>query len=100
MYQNVKFFLLLEEVLNGETELLKIIKLNYENLEDSGEEIIAKLTQLGFIKNESTKIKSKNSDKSKEKDLSTQLVEITELYKSGSITEDEYKKAKNKLLGK
>ena len=67
---------------------------------DSREELIAKLKQLGFIKNESTKIKSIKTSKSKEKDLSTQLVEITELYKSGSITKDEYTKAKNKLLGK
>ena len=37
--------------------------------------------------------------KSSKKDLSTQLIEITDLYKSGALSEEEYLKAKNKLLG-
>ena len=61
---------------------------------DSREEIIAKLGELNFIK----KRKTKKIQTSK-KDLSTQLIEITELYKSGAITEKDYLKAKNKLLG-
>ena len=66
---------------------------------DSRQEIIAKLTELNFIKKEKTKKLEKKTDSSK-KDLSTQLIEITELYKSGALSEEDYLKAKNKLLGK
>ncbi len=66
---------------------------------DSRQEIIAKLSELGFIQKESTK-KLKEKTKSSKKDLSTQLIEITELYKSGALSEEDYLKAKNKLLGK
>ena len=62
---------------------------------DSREEIIAKLGELNFIKKKENEKKIQTS----KKDLSTQLIEITELYKSGAITEKDYLKAKNKLLG-
>ncbi len=66
---------------------------------DSRQEIIAKLNELGFHQKESTK-KLEEKTKTSKKDLSTQLIEITELYKSGAISEEDFLKAKNKLLGK
>ena len=67
---------------------------------DSREEIIAKLTDLGFIKTEKATKEKKKKKVEKKRDLSEQLLEISNLYKSGSITEEEFKKAKNKLLNK
>lgn len=67
---------------------------------DTAQEIIAKLTDLNFIKKEEKKTKPDKKIKSPKKDLSTQLIEITELYKSGTLSEEDYLKAKNKLLGK
>ena len=66
---------------------------------DSRQEIIAKLSDLNFIKKEEKKTKPDKKIKSSKKDLSTQLIEITELYKSGALSEEDYLKAKNKLLG-
>ena len=66
---------------------------------DSRQEIIAKLNELGFLQKEKTK-KFEEKTKTSKKDLSTQLIEITELYKSGAISEEDFLKAKNKLLGK
>ena len=53
---------------------------------DSRQEIIAKLNTLGFHQKESTK-KLEEKTKTSKKDLSTQLIEITELYKSGALSE-------------
>lgn len=64
---------------------------------DSRQEIIAKLSELNFIQKDESQ-KSEKKIKSLKKDLSTQLIEITNLYKSGALSEEDYLKAKNKLL--
>ena len=81
---------------NGTAENIKI---RFKS-SDSRQEIIAKLSELNFVKKEEKKSKSIKKIDTSKKDLSTQLIEITELYKSGALSEEDYLKAKNKLLGK
>jgi hypothetical protein len=77
----------------------------------SEQEILAKLTELGFYKNNlvSKKKKEKKIEKKKETkkttssasnndDLTENLKTLNELYKSGVLTKEEFTKAKEKLL--
>ena len=80
---------------NGTAENIKV---KFKS-SDSREQIIAKLNELNFIKKDVIQRKNKKKIKNTKKDLSTQLIEITELYKSGLLSEEDYLKAKLKLLG-
>ena len=81
---------------NGIAENRKDIKFRSS---DSREQIISKLTELGLIKDES--IKNNNSlKKPKERDIADQLKDLSELYKSGSITKKEFEDAKKELFKK
>jgi len=72
----------------------------------SDEEIKAKLTELGFLgeTNTTTKIIEKKKKENKVKttddnnDITQQLKDLNELYKSGALTKEEFEKAKKKLL--
>jgi len=80
----------------------------------SDEEIFAKLTELGFYKNDfSKKIEKKKETKKKEpkitkkkkksqtddsNDIVQQIKALNKLYKSGVLTKEEFEKAKKKLL--
>ena len=71
----------------------------------SGSDIRAKLTELGFIGDVSTntttthKITKKKEVKSKSKDdVVKKLKDLKDLFDSGVLTEDEFKKAKKKIL--
>ena len=64
----------------------------------SESEIKAKLANLGFYGGTiSTTTKSKKK-KSSDDNISQQLNDLNELYKSGALTKEEFKKAKKKLL--
>ena len=65
----------------------------------SDAEIIAKLTELGFLGNRTQKIeKIQTSQTNDTSDITKQLTNLIEMYESGTITEEEFKKAKKKLL--
>ena len=73
----------------------------------SDDEIRAKLTQLGFLGGSTSSsttstskiIKKKTtSSTSNNDDLTEQLKTLSELYKSGALTNEEFTKAKKKLL--
>ena len=65
----------------------------------SKEEVRAKLTKLGFVGNTTQKIeKTQTSQSDDASDIAKQLTNLVELYESGSITKEEFEKAKKKLL--
>ena len=68
----------------------------------SDSEIYAKLTELGFYKNDfstnSTKKEEKKETKESKSDIVGQLETLSKLYEAGNLTKEEFKKAKNKLL--
>ena len=65
----------------------------------SDAEIIAKLTELGFLENTTQKIeKIQTSQTNDTSDITKQLTNLIEMYESGSITKEEFEKAKKKLL--
>ena len=67
----------------------------------SESEIIAKLNELGFLGGSTTVSKLKKIEKTidqNKNDIVGQLKTINELYKSGSLTKEEFAKAKKKLL--
>ena len=69
----------------------------------SDAEVRAKLTKLGFYNNNSTKTQKKKKDlivSSENKTIVEQLKDLSNLFKSGVITEEEFKKAKDRVLGK
>jgi len=55
-------------------------------------------TRSNIPKDELDKIKAKSTDKKVNTELIEELVKLDELYKSGALTESEYKKAKGKIL--
>jgi hypothetical protein len=65
-------------------------------------EIKNKLTKLGFYKNNlTTNTKANDSNDatiSKDKNLLEQLEALTQMFKDGLISEEEFKKAKKKIL--
>ena len=62
-------------------------------------QIKEKLTELGFLGNKTQKIEKKEASQTKgDGDIATQLKNLVEMYESGTITEEEFKKAKKKLL--
>ena len=63
----------------------------------SDSEIYAKLTELGFYKNDfSKKSITKSSDNSS--DIVDKLLDLKKLYEEGVLTKEEFKKAKEKIL--
>lgn len=73
----------------------------------SDEEILAKLTELGFLGEATSSTESKDNtlEQSEEttqtnsnSNISQQLKSLNELYKSGALTKEEFKKAKKKIL--
>ena len=65
----------------------------------SDAEIIAKLTELGFLGNRTQKIeKIQTSQTNDTSDITKQLKSLIEMYESGTITKEEFVKAKKKLL--
>ena len=69
----------------------------------SDAEVRAKLTKLGFYNNNSTTTQKKEKKElivsSEDKTIVEQLKDLSNLFKSGVITEEEFKKAKDRLLG-
>ena len=69
----------------------------------SDAEVRAKLTKLGFYNNNSTKTQKKEKKdlivSSENKTIVEQLKDLSNLFKSGVITEEEFKKAKDRVLG-
>ena len=61
----------------------------------SDSEIYAKLTELGFYKNDFSKKITKNERKGNTVD---QLETLIKLYKAGNLTKEEFEKAKKKIL--
>ena len=73
------------------------------NSKMSDAEVIARLTELGFLKDSSsqTQVESSKSTITKKKDKSStagQLQKIIDQYKSGLLTEEEFIAAKKKIL--
>ncbi len=72
------------------------------NSKMSDSEIRAKLSKLGFYNNNSTTTQKKEKKElvvsSENKTIVEQLKDLSELFKSGAITEEEFKKAKERLL--
>ena len=69
--------------------------------EMSESEVRAKLTKLGFYNNDSiitSNTDEINTETSSNKSLSDQLSDLSKLFEDGLITEEEFTKAKNKLL--
>ena len=66
----------------------------------SDNEILAKLTELGFYKNDFSKAnKAKNTKTSTNLGNTVEQLEtLTKLYESGALTEEEFKEAKKKIL--
>ena len=71
----------------------------------SDSEIYAKLTELGFYKNDSSTNSTKKEEKKETKetkenksDIVDQLETLSKLYEAGTLTKEEFEKAKNKLL--
>ena len=67
----------------------------------SDNEIRAKLTKLGFYKNNSTIQKKEKKElivSSEDKSIVDQLKDLSNLFNSGVITEEEFRKAKERLL--
>ncbi len=65
------------------------------------EEIKKRLTELGFYGDSVTQTKKKEIQKeikTSNKDIHQKLIELNELYQSGVLTKEEFKKAKGKLL--
>ena len=62
-------------------------------------QIKEKLTELGFLGNKTQKIEKKEASQTKgDGDITKQLTNLIEMYESGTITEEDFKKAKKKLL--
>ena len=62
-------------------------------------QIKEKLTELGFLGNKTQKIEKKEASQTKgDGDITKQLTNLIEMYESGTVTEEEFKKAKKKLL--
>ena len=62
-------------------------------------QIKAKLTELGFLGSKKQKIEKKEASQTQDAgDITKQLTNLIEMYESGTITEEEFKKAKKKLL--
>ena len=69
--------------------------------EMSESEVRAKLTKLGFYDNDSiitSNTDETNTETSSNKSLTDQLSDLSKLFEDGLITEEEFTKAKNKLL--
>ena len=67
----------------------------------SESEVRAKLTKLGFYDNDSiitSNTDETNTETSSNKSLTDQLSDLSKLFEDGLITEEEFTKAKNKLL--
>ena len=77
-------------------------KVSKINSKWSDTEIYAKLTELGFYKNDSstnsTKKEEKKETKESKSDIVGQLETLSKLYEAGTLTKEEFEKAKNKLL--
>ena len=62
-------------------------------------QIKAKLTELGFLGNTTQKIEKKQTSQTNDTiDITKQLKNLIEMYESGTITKEEFEKAKKKLL--
>ena len=66
------------------------------NSKMTNSEIKAKLTELGFYGN--AQVKKTTNNISDSGDLTEQLKDLNELYKSGVLTKEEFEKAKKKIL--
>ena len=62
-------------------------------------QIEAKLTELGFLGNTAQKIEKKQTSQTNDtSDITKQLKDLIKMYESGTITKEEFEKAKKKLL--
>jgi len=61
-------------------------------------EIVAKLTDLGFLGNATTESKITKKETSNDKDIAKQIKKLKKLYDDGVLTKEEFEKAKNKIL--
>jgi hypothetical protein len=62
-------------------------------------QIEAKLTELGFLGNTVQKIEKKQTSQTNDaSDITKQLKDLIKMYESGTITKEEFEKAKKKLL--
>ena len=68
------------------------------NSKMSESEIKAKLVELGFLRRTASTTTKSKKKKSNDGNISKELKELNELFKSGALTEEEFKKAKKKLL--
>jgi len=68
------------------------------NSKMSASEIKAKLAELGFLRASATTTSTSKKKKSNNVNISKELKDLNELYKSGVLTKEEFEKAKKKLL--
>ena len=68
------------------------------NSKMSASEIKAKLVELGFLRASATTTTTSKKKKSNEGNVTKELKELNELYKSGILTKEEFEKAKKKIL--
>ena len=68
------------------------------NSKMSASEIKAKLVELGFLRASATTTTTSKKQKSNDVNISKELKDLNELYKSGALTKEEFEKAKKKLL--
>ena len=64
----------------------------------SDAEIYAKLTKLGFYKNDFSKANKPKITKKETKNIAAELEKLNKLYKSGALTKEEFEKAKKTIL--
>tara|TARA_B100000029_G_scaffold59491_1_gene53528 strand:+ start:3695 stop:4252 length:558 start_codon:yes stop_codon:yes gene_type:complete len=64
----------------------------------SASEIKSKLAELGFLRASAVTTTTSKKKKSNKGNISKELKELNELYKSGVLTKEEFEKAKKKLL--
>ena len=87
--RNIKWY-------NGKSA--KALKIKFTS-KDSIQEIKDKLTQLGFYGDRSiNSSSSKSDDKKSSNNITERLKTLNNMYKKGFLTEEEFKKAKQKLL--
>ena len=87
--RNIKWY-------NGKSA--KALKIKFTS-KDSIQEIKDKLTQLGFYGDGSTNSSSsKSDDKKSSNNITERLETLSNMHKKGLLTEEEFKKAKQKLL--
>ena len=64
----------------------------------SASEIKAKLVELGFLRASATTTTTSKKKKSNDVNISKELKDLNELFKSGALTKEEFEKAKKQVL--